>query len=300
MLRFKPARLGGRSRPVANDQAGRSSDASHLDLPAPRTGFTLIELLVVIAIIAILAAILFPVFASAREKARQTACLNNMMQLGTGLLIYLQDYDDTFPMVRLADAAHPTPQVNWNTFAGSSWNWKRALLSYVKSPAVYLCPSNAYAWEYTGQSTTMAKGDESNIYYKPYGKLDGPQIPISYGLNGMCFHEGIPTLWGEPNRGRDLSELKDPTDLIFIGESRAGHPDVHPAWLGTTFMGNLGYMQSHNKGGNWVFADGHAKWLRLQTTYTPKNMWINPSDPVKWWTQKQFDEAVKSFPAEYR
>jgi prepilin-type N-terminal cleavage/methylation domain-containing protein/prepilin-type processing-associated H-X9-DG protein len=274
------------------------------------TGFTLIELLVVIAIIAILAAILFPVFASAREKARQTACLNNMKQLGTGLSIYLGDYDDTYPMVRLADEKHATPRVDWNTYAGSSWNWKRALLAgYVKSVQAFLCPSNDYAWEVSDQTTTSAsKGDESNSFYEPYGKKVGPQIPISYGLNGLCFHEGIPTLWGEENRGRDAAELKSPAELVFIAESRAGHPDVHPGWLTNTLPGDKskGHMQTHNHGGNFVMADTHAKWYKLQTTYTPNQMWINPSDLDKvngtlgGWNQKGFDSQIKLFPAEYK
>src|ERR1700710_903646 len=76
-----------------------------------RTGFTLIELLVVIAIIAILAAILFPVFASAREKARQTTCASNLKQIGLGVMQYQQDYDETFPMLHYNDAANN--EVRW-------------------------------------------------------------------------------------------------------------------------------------------------------------------------------------------
>jgi prepilin-type N-terminal cleavage/methylation domain-containing protein/prepilin-type processing-associated H-X9-DG protein len=276
-------------------------------LKANRSAFTLIELLVVIAIIAILAAILFPVFAQAREKARQSSCLNNMKQLGTGLYMYLGDFDSTYPMVRMADAGHAIAKVDWNSYACTSWNWKRALLAgYVKSPNVFACPSNPYAWQDNAAGTCgNVAGDESNMYYKPLGKLDGPQLPVSYGLNGMCFHEGTPTLWGEVNRGREESELESPADLIFIGESRVGHPDVHCAWIAGSFNGDkyLGNMQTHNHGANWVMADTHAKWMKLQTTFTPKQMWVNPKDPKAfpgWETQKQFDAAVKTFPKEYQ
>src|SRR5687768_18407334 len=94
-----------------------------------QTAFTLIELLVVIAIIAILAAILFPVFAQARDKARQTACLNNAKQIGTVLMMYLQDYDELFPATRQCrtncDGAH---------IANSQWN--KTILPYVKNEAI--------------------------------------------------------------------------------------------------------------------------------------------------------------------
>jgi len=102
-----------------------------------RTGFTLIELLVVIAIIAILAAILFPVFARAREKARQTSCLSNVKQLGMGMYMYTSDYDECTPIAYSG--------VNW-------WNgtWKERIYPYVKNYQLYNCPSKKTADPPTG------------------------------------------------------------------------------------------------------------------------------------------------------
>ena len=99
-----------------------------------RRGFTLIELLVVIAVIALIAAILFPVFAQAREKARQTACLSHHKQLGTALIMYTQDYDEMFPAERMGGVkTAPDPA------AGFTWRW--ALQPYVKSEKIWVCPS---------------------------------------------------------------------------------------------------------------------------------------------------------------
>src|SRR6476659_10017617 len=101
-----------------------------------RRGFTLIELLVVIAIIAILAAILFPVFAQAREAARKTSCINNCKQMGTGLMMYAQDYDENLPGSAF-NAADPT-------FAAWSYTfWVPRIDPYVKNGGIYRCPSTA-------------------------------------------------------------------------------------------------------------------------------------------------------------
>jgi prepilin-type N-terminal cleavage/methylation domain-containing protein len=98
-----------------------------------RAAFTLIELLVVIAIIAILAAILFPVFAQAREKARQTACLSNMKQIGTGLLMYMQDYDEIYPM-------HIDCDRNMSP-ACPNLAWMNMIDPYVKNKQIFSCSS---------------------------------------------------------------------------------------------------------------------------------------------------------------
>src|SRR5919205_521722 len=104
-------------------------DKERQGMRAKSAGFTLIELLVVIAIIAILAAILFPVFARARDKARQTACLSNMKQIGTGIMMYAQDYDELLP-----------PSRNNSTGGVTPWHW--LIQPYVKSLPVFKCPSN--------------------------------------------------------------------------------------------------------------------------------------------------------------
>ncbi len=115
-----------------------------------RRGFTLIELLVVIAIIAILAAILFPVFAKAREKARQSSCLNNMKQLGLAVLQYSQDYDEQLPYVALGNVTYTLP--NGSSYTGAVL-WHTMLHPYIKNVQVYNCPSYS-TLIYTGQYTT--------------------------------------------------------------------------------------------------------------------------------------------------
>jgi prepilin-type N-terminal cleavage/methylation domain-containing protein len=140
-----------------------------------KSGFTLIELLVVIAIIAILAAILFPVFASAREKARQISCASNMKQLGLATMQYVQDYDETYYPHRFNCSTTPCPEYTNGTYTlaanaqadrgGVEWNkmpWMFLLQPYLKSYNVFMCPSNPNAWVSTVNPPTQLCGMSEN------------------------------------------------------------------------------------------------------------------------------------------
>ena len=228
-------------------------------------GFTLIELLVVIAIIAILAAILFPVFATAREKARQTSCASNQKQLGTAFLQYAQDFDEMLPLGSVWSGS---------TYDGEGWGGR--LNTYVKSPQTFQCPDDV----------SSATGP-------------GGAIPVSYCYNmDLAFVNGS----SYPGPGGALGKLTAPAKTVLLTELRGAYAYVYPvaseplsgtnepyspascgSWglfsaSGSTptllVTGALGgrarnagsYIASdttgrHNNGTNYLLCDGHVKWL---------------------------------------
>ncbi len=157
-----------------------------------RFGFTLIELLVVIAIIAILAAILFPVFAKAREKARQISCLSNMKQMGTATAMYVQDYDEQFYPHRQTGVPNPFvgqfPQITGKS-AGRMF-WISLLNPYIKNYDVFKCPSNPGAWWGTNPDGTNCGGQSNNTTTN--GCSDqGYGGQNSYGHNDMWMSPAV-------------------------------------------------------------------------------------------------------------
>jgi len=191
-----------------------------------RTGFTLIELLVVIAIIAILAAILFPVFAKAREKARQTSCLSNLKQLGTALMMYVQDYDEMTPP-HTDDEPSPPPPYNWR------WDmFPLRLAPYTKNYQILRCPSD------TGLTT-------------PADAATGRWS--SYGVNALVVRISL----AQVDDSSGTLSMFETTESDLGVEGNDDRPYQVPTSAAYT---------RHNGGFNADFMDGHAKWLKPDQT----------------------------------
>jgi prepilin-type processing-associated H-X9-DG protein len=210
----------------------------------------LIELLVVIAIIAILAAILFPVFARARENARRASCQSNLKQIGLGVMMYVQDYDEKYPLLWYGSGNPSVIQTEPGTpgmvfkvgdgGSGTEFNyitWMDLIYPYTKSVQVFRCPSSTDAERYPDYELNGAYGGAYKSYY---GKTNGVTA---------------------------LAEIDSPSTSAMIWETGA-------VTAGTSYEGKYGYRgtasniprwqsshEEHLGGMNMTFGDGHVKWM---------------------------------------
>lgn len=245
-------------------------------LHSKNRGFTLIELLVVIAIIALLAAILFPVFGRARENARRTSCLSNLKQIGLGIIQYSQDYDETM----LRASYHSASGTSWNdktlpaTTTTVNYKWMDAIYPYVKSQQVFVCPS----------STNSLVGVGVHADYRPTQYLARDNVtntsgdyPKKYG--SYSINMGYQNITDWKVRGplaQKLSAIQQTAETIIVadgnGEFYFGPTGVDPMILRTDLEPNIlrnstGFSQAmverHLNMATVLFCDGHAKAQKL-------------------------------------
>jgi prepilin-type N-terminal cleavage/methylation domain-containing protein/prepilin-type processing-associated H-X9-DG protein len=268
---------------------GRGAGASR---PRASAAFTLIELLVVIAIIAILAAILFPVFAQAREKARSASCLSNMKQCGLGILQYVQDYDETYPINQPVNSTDGWLAFTYNITVPAGWDgpneywvasdrsvWPNAIQPYVKNYGVLACPS----------------AELVEVYDPPIKPVAGQPAPVSYVFDGQLNTAPasllkspalVPLLYEGAGKGalngyyyaRDFLYCQDTSAACIYQPTNSASSCDNYATVNGLASANLywddehattGTMWIHNQGANFVYADGHTKWARQGAQVKP-------------------------------
>jgi len=240
-----------------------------------RIGFTLIELLVVIAIIAILAAILFPVFAQARGAARKAACTSNVKQLSLAIMMYNQDYDETMPFGYMYNLPAQT----------ELWYWQDLVQPYIKNYGVYVCPSASQHTivDYLRPANAIPVLALDYICNAAWGFEDGDVFNgINYSRNIADTSGSFTNGWG--NASISLAQIGDPAGTIAIFDARAGYSEI---WMHRqtdayyNASGQCSYEwggpapntdekrckgghvdKRHSEGFVAGFIDGHAKFIK--------------------------------------
>lgn len=246
---------------------GASDSRDH----SPSAGFTLIELLVVIAIIAILAAILFPVFSQAREKARQAACMSNLKQIGTAFVMYEQDYDERLPDRRDLKTLLPGGYKPWKTWPASDprGGWAAiALDSYIKNFAVWSCPSvagSALGDAIQAKQAISSAADAPIVRYWLWRFDRGCKMTPPYNNIEPCDPIPLDDIWGK-------SDQQAVDDVRAANNPQAGSPNsvseleiaVDPYFPKTikSVDASLKGKSVHMGGRNRLFLDSHVKYLR--------------------------------------
>jgi len=217
-----------------------------------RKGFTLIELLVVIAIIAILAAILFPVFAKAREKARQSSCNSNLKQVGIAFAQYSQDYDEKWPLNAFTLSAAGAG----STAAGTTELWYHTLAPYIKNWQIFNCPSDSYIAAPPAAGSSKPAYSSASAYGWPSWHVGTTQYTLLSGVADAKIEDPAQT----------LSVLDGKGYYRVTGQLDGLYNDVLPS-------------PRHNDGANCAFTDGHAKWMK-----TNELSYATGAAPSKYWT----------------
>ncbi len=255
-----------------------------------KSAFTLVELLVVIAIIAILAAILFPVFARARENARRTSCLSNMKQIGLGMMQYTQDYDERLPEPGLGGVFRNAADTGLGQNFTGVLPFHLAVQPYVKNFQVFACPSDSLQLNASVNRTGVVDAFKA-------ANVPGANSLPAYG-NNLAFHQAVGEIFPDSyatnyllSNAYGYTRRADgafvPANQSQRGRSMAEFDEVSTCWIMTEYSANPttglgsyyatpGYLNNsaapenqrwrggmrHFEGRNWLFVDGHAKFYK--------------------------------------
>lgn len=243
------------------------------------------NLLALIAVMGLTCTAFTPIFGRIAEKTSAVVCQSHMKAIAQALLIYVQQWDGAFPLNR-----YPNPRNSgtWPPNDGDAafWSWKDGVAPLLPDPSVWVCPANERGHMRDGTG----------------------RFPISYAYGGGSFHENALRFLPAKERGkmptwipRNIAEFTEPDRIIMLLESREGYTDAGPWVIGGTTLPNKGWFTSHQKGSHWAFVDGSVKWLRVQQTVIPRQLWDDPKGrsvrdrPFPSWYQGQLNTLAPEY-----